>query len=620
MPKTKHPKEVQKEAEAILSAKHFSLGNNDDRNTAQASMTYRVDTTDGVPLGSHGETRGFAKTMAPKGIEPKGAGRLYLDSTKAKGDCGLITRQVASHQTDKLLGLNVIAEERFGVDSQGKVIGVSIQADGSNIVSNKGVLQVDCRDPRIQRGLSDLQVVDFINGETDRHAGNIFINPATGKVTGIDNDLSFPEKDIRKVGGDALDKIVGMPGTVHQDTAKKILAADPDELRTRLSASPPKKGPAPLSQASIDGAVNRLMELQQELRNPTGAIKVVKAFDDTTYKADLDVMEAGFKSEQTTFIASYIKDFQVKSTKEFIQMSDEDRAKLPNRLFQKIDTVQKKSYLATVELELAKNKMLHGRDQVLAEHTQAPPAPKLPQAVYERKLADGYAKMSKDEQKSFDKDLERLNKLEGQLADKEKHLLEPSFTDKFNALTKGGMDAVMNRKRDHASDIADEIASLRTKLEDKADTALGLTPALVGHTQSMSDSGATESLEKPRTHDLSDGDNAHSTSDDDTSQVLIMDESDISVDENEPESLVQTDSLHVPSPSEKNDQHPSDPELESSESVRETLRKTGAVQRAKTQLGLDTEPHHRVREDVGGKEPLDKTGHGQNQTKVSQHH
>ena len=37
----------------------------------------------------------------------------------------------------------------------------------------------------------DLQLIDALTGQVDRHGGNIFVDPKTGKVTGIDNDAAF---------------------------------------------------------------------------------------------------------------------------------------------------------------------------------------------------------------------------------------------------------------------------------------------------------------------------------------------------------------------------------------------------------------------------------------------
>ena len=48
--------------------------------------------------------------------------------------------------------------------------------------------------PSFQKDLSDLQVIDYLCGQTDRHAGNYYVkmdgNNMVG-LTGIDNDLSF---------------------------------------------------------------------------------------------------------------------------------------------------------------------------------------------------------------------------------------------------------------------------------------------------------------------------------------------------------------------------------------------------------------------------------------------
>ena len=54
--------------------------------------------------------------------------------------------------------------------------------------------------PRIQKGLSDLQLFDAISGQVDRHAGNIYVDPETGTVTGIDDDRAFGQGQKPDVG------------------------------------------------------------------------------------------------------------------------------------------------------------------------------------------------------------------------------------------------------------------------------------------------------------------------------------------------------------------------------------------------------------------------------------
>jgi hypothetical protein len=50
---------------------------------------------------------------------------------------------------------------------------------------------VDLTNPVVQKGMSDLQLFDALTGQRDRHAGNIYIDPDTGAITGIDDDAPF---------------------------------------------------------------------------------------------------------------------------------------------------------------------------------------------------------------------------------------------------------------------------------------------------------------------------------------------------------------------------------------------------------------------------------------------
>lgn len=478
MPKIKHPKDVARLTGGILQSESFSMGTNGERNDSQASMTYLLQSQDGLPLGSQGETTGYAKIVDKSGTSPKGSGRLYPKFAPSD-DCALITRQVATYQTDKLLGLNTVSEERYGRDKNGNIIGVSIQADGCNVLSNRGILQVDCSDPRIQRGLSDLQASDFITGQTDRHAGNIFIDPTTGKVTGIDNDLSFPSRHYNDFSGETMERFTGIPKFLHRETAQQIAAVDPEALRTLLSTPPPDGGPSPLPKASIDAAVDRLKVLQAELK-PGGSVTVVDAFDKTTYQASLNDAHHALRTEQQKWIdvanstaipgqkTRYVVPPGPLNDQQLAAMSPEEREKLYSRVIESYDTVTKTSYLATVELEMAKNRALAGYKE-LPVHTQARSADR--SAALEQKLGAAYPEMPKHQQKAIDKDIAALNKLESQYDTKMKHLSHPSAVDRLKGILKG-MSPVMHMKQVHANDLAQEIQKARTSLEQQADEAL----------------------------------------------------------------------------------------------------------------------------------------------------
>jgi hypothetical protein len=231
-------------------------------------------------------------------------------------DRHMVTRAVASSELDKLLQLGVVSEEKFGVDDQNRVFGISVMADGAGIQSEFRAegpgspkigcfLNVDYSNPVIQKGLSDLEVSDYISGQIDRHAGNIFVDGTTGKVTGIDNDLSFPEasretiqaRESDRLGSTNNKSVAGMPRQIHADTRNKILAVDPDVMRQTLAGIRPPNGPdneGGLTEAEIEGAVGRLQALQDELRNPRSTIQVVTEFNDATYEAALEAQKAKF--------------------------------------------------------------------------------------------------------------------------------------------------------------------------------------------------------------------------------------------------------------------------------------------------------------------------------------
>lgn len=209
------------------------------------------------------------------------------------GDRALLARSVASHKLDQLLGTHVIAEEKMAQAPDGRLMGVSVQVDGAQIVGKyQGkdcFLQADYSDPRIQKGLSDLETMDYLTGQIDRHHGNVFVDPSTGKVTGIDNDLCFPERDreVMLASDKALKEkaVAGMPRQMSEDTAKKILSITPERLTKELSSVTNPDGTGGLSSDEIQGAVQRLENLQAAIKDPSSGLQVVKEFNQDTFKA-----------------------------------------------------------------------------------------------------------------------------------------------------------------------------------------------------------------------------------------------------------------------------------------------------------------------------------------------
>jgi hypothetical protein len=52
----------------------------------------------------------------------------------ALGDRGLFTRQVLSYEANKFLGLDILAEEKYGYDDKGRLMVISIQAEGGAVM------------------------------------------------------------------------------------------------------------------------------------------------------------------------------------------------------------------------------------------------------------------------------------------------------------------------------------------------------------------------------------------------------------------------------------------------------------------------------------------------------
>ncbi len=116
----------------------------------------------------------------------------------------------------------------------------------------------DMMNPAALSSLSDLQALDFICGNTDRHMGNMFYKvegnpPRFTGVQGIDNDYSFI---VNPTNNFVALKSLGM---ITDKTADKIMALTPALLETTLSAYG-------LSKEEMDAAWTRTHQLQNRIQ------------------------------------------------------------------------------------------------------------------------------------------------------------------------------------------------------------------------------------------------------------------------------------------------------------------------------------------------------------------
>jgi hypothetical protein len=163
-------------------------------------------------------------------------------------------RSEAVSRLDEALGLGSIPATHTvrlpGRPHTGSLMGMARGASMESMSSGQRALAF--QSPEVRRGLMDLQLIDFITGEVDRHHGNIFISPE-GHVQGIDNDLSFGHK---AQPGHGYNK--GVPQYIDMRTAKKILAMPKEQLVKLFDGL--------LTRSEITGAMQRLEHLQEVIQ------------------------------------------------------------------------------------------------------------------------------------------------------------------------------------------------------------------------------------------------------------------------------------------------------------------------------------------------------------------
>ena len=164
---------------------------------------------------------------------------------------GILEKQIADGKGDDA-AIGELESHRSNLEQYG----ASYKKDPKNkdtwLKVEKLYLDVDVVDARLQQGLSNLQVLDLITGQVDRHPGNYFIDMDTDTravrgVEGIDNDLAFGKNitdvnelvnsetqsvKLPKVVDSALaQRILGPPGITPDDVAAAVTGLlTPEEI------------------------------------------------------------------------------------------------------------------------------------------------------------------------------------------------------------------------------------------------------------------------------------------------------------------------------------------------------------------------------------------------------
>jgi hypothetical protein len=475
----------------------------------QASVTYKVTPSGNRPLGRGGEMFGIGKTDLDQTYqtmlkdqheanEKEDLERVQQLSTKENNlistvhstaalfpnysfhedavernarQSNLLSRAVASSKVDDLLGMKVLAQEKFGVQENNQVVGISVGVDGVSATGKLSTgqnyrLDIDYSNPEIQKGLYDLEALDYITGQVDRHAGNIFIDPQTNKVRGIDNDLAFPRQSREAIvahkSRDYNNKLVGtMPQYMHVETARKIEQLRPEDLRKTLAEIkyPGKENRGQLHADEIEGAVKRLKDLQKEIKQMRKEGRVVDQFNNDTY-------------QQAILNQNRSVDSAIQSNLAGKKNPSQEQIKYATSI--ELADSKKTSYLGTIEVEKRKIQADGGlslKPEHLAQHGISTKIPRSPQVEEFEKLAQPQRQHYQQQVATkFSPDIEKLKE---QIRGYEERLGqlrgENMNGSKFKALRYGGVERATAKFEQKLQEAQYKMGDLNRKMGQEVD-------------------------------------------------------------------------------------------------------------------------------------------------------
>jgi hypothetical protein len=174
---------------------------------------------------------------------------------------------------------------------------VKVKADG-NAYEYSGIEMNDSLDlskSNTQQQLNQLQWFDALIGNSDRHGANIMIDPVTGNVSGIDNDLSFSDGFAAKFKSGKKDagyetgidsKFLGLPEQLDASTADTLLKLDKKTIAKLLN--PKKDKGAKMSDEELQQVYDRLELIQAKAQEHKDNNTLVQQWDATSYQDALN--------------------------------------------------------------------------------------------------------------------------------------------------------------------------------------------------------------------------------------------------------------------------------------------------------------------------------------------
>ncbi|OED45600.1 hypothetical protein ACH42_04950 [Endozoicomonas sp. (ex Bugula neritina AB1)] len=203
----------------------------------------------------------------------------YLNKQKPR----FAARNFAAAKLDKALNMGLLPKMEFTVHN-GQMGILMDKAEGIKPLdqSTKQFSSVPVNDPKrpelsakIQKNLNSAEWLDGICGQQDRHPGNLFIDPKTGDVTLIDNDMAFyPGQDtvrrpsqnpqFRKYSGSTA----GLPPLIDKNVYDKLMKTETSHIRNNLEGL--------LTPKEIQATIKRMNQLKAHAKQLASQGKVIE--------------------------------------------------------------------------------------------------------------------------------------------------------------------------------------------------------------------------------------------------------------------------------------------------------------------------------------------------------
>ncbi|UYM15327.1 phosphatidylinositol 4-kinase [Endozoicomonas euniceicola] len=203
----------------------------------------------------------------------------YLDKNKPR----FAARNFAAAKFDNLLETGLMPKMELTVhDGKLGVLmdvakGVKPWEQQSNTYNRIPV--EDHRQPRlaanIQQQLNSAEWLDGICAQQDRHAGNLFVDTQSGKVTLIDNDMGFypGQREVRtpsRPGGFRRfsGSTAGLPAVIDNRVYQKLMSITPKQIHQQMDGL--------LTPREIQSTVSRVQQLQRHARQLANNGRVIE--------------------------------------------------------------------------------------------------------------------------------------------------------------------------------------------------------------------------------------------------------------------------------------------------------------------------------------------------------